>query len=146
MGNAYASSKQLSLLQPQKMEYLLVINKAGLPLFEYKFRKSELTQESVLISGAIIAITSLMEEAFGINSNMKMIKFDDKDIMVEIKKDIAFLLVTERTSFFLSKCLKMFSESFIGQFKNEIENYIGDTSTFHGSADLLIKSFGLPVN
>ena len=113
-------------------------------MFEYKFRESELNQESVLISGAIVAITALMEEAFGISSNIQLIKFEDKDIMVEIRQDIAILLVTERTSIFLSECLRTFSSNFVEMFNNEIFSFKGDTSIFTGTTDLLVKSFGLP--
>lgn len=146
MGHAYSSSKQLSLLQPQKMEYLMVINNAGLPLYDYNFRKSDLNQESILISGAIQAITILMREAFGISSNIKMIKFEDKDILVIIKKQVAFLLVTENVSIFLTNSLKKFSDVFLEKYNIKIESFNGDIAIFETATEMLLNSFGLPQN
>ena len=146
IGNAYSSSNQISLLQPQKMDYLLVINSAGLPLFDYKFRQSELNQESMLISGAIQAITILMREAFGVSSNITMIKFEDKEILVKIQKEVAFLLITEKSSYFLSKSLVTFSYRFIEEFKDYLDVFNGDTTIFSKSIEIISNLFGFPID
>ena len=46
------------------MDTLIVINEQGLPLFEYSFRSNQNQGDTILIAGAITAISSIIKEAF----------------------------------------------------------------------------------
>ena len=143
IGLSYISYKQAAFLQPQRIEILLVINKAGLPLLEYEFIQNTLGGDTNLISGAITAISALMKESLGVSSEVEKIQFHEKELLLKFSKGVAFILITSRTSSFLNTSLANFSEKFLQIFEKEIDSTLVNTDTFRTIIPELKKSFGL---
>ena len=137
------SYKQAAFLQPQRIEVLLVINKAGLPLLEYEFVKDSVEGDTNLISGAITAISALMKESLGVSSEVEKIQFHEKELLLKFSQGVAFILITSRTSTFLNRSLTTFSERFLETFKADIDSPALDSDTFLKIIPDLEKSFGL---
>ena len=143
IGLSYISYKKAAFLQPQRIEVLLVINKAGLPLLEYEFVKDSVEGDTNLISGAITAISALMKESLGVSSEVEKIQFHEKELLLKFSQGVAFILITSRTSTFLNRSLTTFSERFLETFKADIDSPALDSDTFLKIIPDLEKSFGL---
>lgn len=140
---SYISHKQAAFLQPQRIEAILVINRAGLPLLKYEFVESSLEGDTELISGAITAITALMKEFLGVSSEVEKIQFHEKELQLKFSQGVAFVLVTSRTSKFLNSSLTNFSEKILYEFKSVADSPAISTNTFLKIIPELRKNFGL---
>lgn len=112
---AYIQNDAPSFLQPQRMQKLLVMYSTGIPVFEYSFREQEDEPDTMLVSGAMTAITAIMGEAFNVTTNVKQIAFHEKELMVHFEgiadDEVAFILITDRVSSFLEISLARFAHN-----------------------------------
>ncbi|RMG20838.1 MAG: hypothetical protein D6732_28165 [Methanobacteriota archaeon] len=142
-GINYLLSPEVAFLQPQRVDTLLVLHETGVPVLRYDFRPPEIEADTALVSGAITAITAIMNEAFGVKSMVRSIHFEDKELMLQFADGLAFVLIADRTSIFLESSLKRLKEEFELNF---IEKYdfgggeILDQAIF---LPAILKSFGL---
>jgi hypothetical protein len=120
-------------------------------VLEYNFRLRETDGDGetdvMLVSGAITAITAIMTEAFKVSSNVKQISFHDKELMLNFEKsgdsELAFILLTDRVSDYLEKCLLRFSNNFLPIMKGRSINMALSEQDIEKSVDLLLRDFGL---
>ncbi|MFQ5978342.1 MAG: hypothetical protein ACE5OZ_09460 [Candidatus Heimdallarchaeota archaeon] len=143
---SYLSAQQIAFLQPQRVDSLIVIHKSGLPLLEYGFRPDIIEKEVSLVSGAITAVKTLMAEAFGVSTDIERIIFQDRHILLVIKEQVAFILITGRTSLFLVHALDSFSKIFCQRFQQSIAKFSGSISEFGDAIPDLRVAFGLAVH
>lgn len=129
---AYATSKEIAFLQPQRIDSILVIYETGIPIFSHEFRSDKETKgEFVLISGALTAITALMSEAFDVSSNVKEIHFQDKQLLLQFNKVegsdevIAFILISDRTTAYLKDAVWRFGKGFTDKYQNSLSKLMG---------------------
>ncbi len=139
---AYAMSTRTAFLQPQRMHRLLIIARTGVPLYSFNFRKEIEGTDSILLSGGITAIKSLLKEAVGTSSEIVAIRFKEKEIMVRSYSNFGIFLIVDRTSNFLRRAMDSFGNEFAQQFQiNELE--LIDETKFKDADSLIKKNFGL---
>ena len=121
---AYTRAKQISFLQPQRIDTLLVIHGTGIPIAQHDFHpEAKLGSELTLVSGAVTAISALMKEAFNVSSNIRSFAFFDKELLLEFRRtsdgeqEIGFILISERGSQYLLDGLNRFAETFMKKFE-----------------------------
>ncbi len=140
----YARSR-LAFLQFQRMEKLLVIADSGLPLFSHDFVKTTKTSngKAMLLSGGLTAVTSLLSEAVGA-AGIRMIQFQDKQIMISHHDLFAVFLIVDRPSTFLWNAIQHFGNAFNREYSlNDQSLATVDTKTFATAGKLVKTSFGL---
>ena len=84
---AYSKEKQIAILQPQNLGSLFVLHQSGIPLYEHHFAAEMTENQTVLVSGAISAISHLMNEALGVKTSIEAIQFKNHTILLHFKKN-----------------------------------------------------------
>ncbi|MFW9991719.1 MAG: hypothetical protein ACFFD4_06640 [Candidatus Odinarchaeota archaeon] len=138
----YARSTSASFLQPQRMDTLLVIKKTGIPVYTHDFRVKQET-DSILLSGGITAIKSLLKEAVGTATEIVSIKFLDKELLVSSRKEFGAFLIVDRPSRFLVKALTNFSQEFEEEYSKVLADDLVDSTAFQGAEKLVRAAFGV---
>ena len=142
--SAYAKSR-MAFLQYQTMEKLLVISNDGLPLYTYDFSANGRgTAEDALLSSGLIAISALLSEAIKV-SEIKMIQFKEKQIMVSHEKNFGVFLITDRPTIFLWNALDAFASNFNKAHNMDTKSMldISKTKQFRQSEIITMAAFGL---
>jgi hypothetical protein len=109
-------------IQSQSLRRLLIINQGGIPVYSYVFqhfekpKKEETTIEmpdedqELLFSGALKAISILLEEFTGTNHTIEEIFFGNLLMMIKQCKDLSIVLVADKSSIFFREALESFSK------------------------------------
>lgn len=135
----YWKNPSISLILTEQVYQLLVIHNSGLLIFEHEFRKGGLSLE--LVGSAIDGISKFLQEALGVESDLKEIRFKNRIILLEVNEYCANALVTGKSTFLLKESLKTFSEKFFKKFENDIVNFYGKTSHFKEAKKLMKTTF-----
>ncbi len=100
---------------------------------------------SLLISGVITAIFTLLQEIIGRKSNVTNIKLQEGDLILESVGGIYGLLITQRSNAFLRSALRTFIKNFYNKFQKELEELTVDLDVFNDddSRILVHNAFGL---
>ncbi len=132
-------------LQFHRIEKLMVVNEAGLPLFSYDFDhiiKKTGVHDELLTSGvfALLSFFSEMIETKRINK----IQFQDKIIAIAYQDSFLAILIADDISNFLWNALHSFSRMFTLKYGvNELQDISIVTKSVFDDAENLIKlAFG----
>lgn len=134
----------IGLLQFQRMEKIMVISRTGLLLYSHDFEnlKPEKPERDVLLSGGIFAILTLFSEMIE-SENIRMITFQNKQIMLAQRKQFVTFLVVDRISSYLWSALESFTNMFNLTYDLEEQNYTIVPKNVFDDADKLLKiAFG----
>lgn len=107
----YLHARSIQFLLPQNYYYLIVVNEAGIMLWEHRYQKHH-EMEGVLLSAALIAIRSLLQDATGFESPLKTIQFQDITFVLAFKEQIAALLILDHGSQYIERQLQIFASRF----------------------------------
>jgi len=140
MIRSYALSKNVVFLQPQRLNQLIVLNNAGLPLFQHDFGRSG--SNITLLSGAITALNSLFQEAVGVTSDLRSIGFGNREIIFLRDANYTILLITQRPSQFLQNALKEFKQKFNQEYGDENLDVV-ELEKFEAARDMVKEAFSL---
>ncbi|MHA1968290.1 MAG: hypothetical protein ACW964_10855 [Candidatus Hodarchaeales archaeon] len=100
-------------LQFHRLEKLIVVNLAGLPLFSYDFEhfiKTRIDREA-LLSGGVYAILNLFSEMIE-TKKMTQIHFQDKRIALSYHESFLCILIADKITKFSSNALESFNRMF----------------------------------
>ncbi len=142
-GATYLASNEAAFLKPQRLETLLVVHETGVPVLRYDFRPTEIETDVALVSGAITAITAIMGEAFGVSSSIRSIHFEDKELVLDFSENVAFILITDRSSTFLEEALARFAQTFKEKFAPALQLGGGEIPDKEMFIPSIRKAFGL---
>ncbi|MHA2503866.1 MAG: hypothetical protein ACXAE3_13485 [Candidatus Kariarchaeaceae archaeon] len=144
----YFGKNDISFLLPQKIEKLLVVHANGVALYSYDFNRTEQLWNAQLLSGLVSATTSLMGESLGIETTLKEIAFHDRHILINVRGEIAFVLVSKNRSHFIKEALDTFGQLFLQNFEIPTEHSAEVFKLFEEPKviPLISVSFGLPVS
>jgi len=92
-------------LHNQEIEKLLVITKEGMPIYSLEFTEFSYQKDDVLISGSLAALSGLLAETISV-SDLELIEFKEKEVMIEHSAKVGFFLITDRPSAFLWNALR----------------------------------------
>ncbi|MCG3222859.1 MAG: hypothetical protein H7647_00215 [Candidatus Heimdallarchaeota archaeon] len=142
-------------IQSQSLRRLLIINQGGIPVYSYVFqhfdkpKKEETTVEmadedqELLFSGALKAISILLEEFTGTNHTIEEIFFGNLLMMIKQCRDLSIVLVADESSIFFREALESFSKQLHKTIPdiNQIFNFTKEQTT---KASLLLEhQFGV---
>ncbi|MBD3405400.1 MAG: hypothetical protein GF411_04575 [Candidatus Lokiarchaeota archaeon] len=140
---AYARSRRIAFLQPQRVYKLIVVNNAGLPVYSFDFIESSKQIDESLISGGISAVSSMLGEVLGA-TDIQSISFESHKMMIRTFTKFSVVLFAERESAFLLKAIDDFGSQFEVQFGDKIQDGV-QPDHFDGTKNLVLRSFGLAV-
>ncbi|MDH5404898.1 MAG: hypothetical protein OEY49_20510 [Candidatus Heimdallarchaeota archaeon] len=144
----YIINRQVAYLQPQLIDKIIIVKKDGTPLFSYDFniiRSYSSNTSDVLFSGVMTTISSILQEATGISSNIKSINFEDRYLLTNFSSDLAFILITENQSDILLNNLDVFTKRLNQNFNQEITESMNTGRNLDGNEkiiSLVRSSFG----
>ncbi|MFX0091562.1 MAG: hypothetical protein ACFFBD_07340 [Candidatus Hodarchaeota archaeon] len=138
----YARSSRIALLQPQRIDKLLVLNESGLPLLSYEFTQTDGVIDESLITSSLTAVRSLLKEAIGTTSELRSITFGDREVMFIAMETFGVILFANRRSRFLQGALENFGKTFKDHYEDKIKDYVRPAD-FKDAEILVKKAFGL---
>ncbi|HEY0087234.1 MAG TPA: hypothetical protein VGB37_00225 [Candidatus Lokiarchaeia archaeon] len=107
----YLQNTQLAYLVPFQCYRIIILKKSGLNCYAKNFEEEQKIDD-ILISGAISAISSIMESALGFKSELKEIKLMNAVIILDLREDFSGILIANRFSVVLKNALKSFGDQF----------------------------------
>jgi len=102
---------------PYDVSLLVVVNRAGVPIYSHRFTEIEIDEE--LFSGAVKAITTLMQETLKTKEGVQFVRIGSFKLVIELKEQISAFMITNRESKILKQALASFLERFIQEFKSK---------------------------
>jgi hypothetical protein len=111
----YLQNTQLAYLVPFQCYRLIVLKKSGLTCYAKNFEEEQKIDD-ILISGAISAISSIMESALGFKSELKEIKLMNAVMILDLREDFSGILIANKFSVVLKNALKSFGDQFQEKF------------------------------
>lgn len=135
---------QRGFLQFQRIEKIMVINRAGLLLFSYDFGREETKseQQDVLLSGGVFAVLTLFSELIK-SRNIQLIHFQDKNIMLSHNDNFIVFLMVDRVTGFLWGALESFNRMFNLNYSSEFQELsVVPKHLFNDAEGLLKLAFG----
>ncbi len=140
LGFAFQKDSNVAFVLPFRVQNLIVITAGGVNLFSRSSHSSENISED-LISGAISAISLLMQEALGTISNLEEVRFGDRYILLEVRENFVVFIIAYSTSTTLKIALKKFASYFDNKFKNTL-NSVVDLKFYEQAEEGVVKYFG----
>lgn len=132
---------------PLEFFLLIVINEAGVPIFHYAFgREKELKVELPLISGALSAVASFMNEATGEKgAKLNLVRHGTHFILSDSNSEGEKLTATifaNKNDPELTIILSKFLKRFLTKYSEELKDWNGDLSYFKDAVDDAEEIFG----
>ncbi len=122
-GLAFIKDPNVAFFLPFRVYNLMVINTVGINIFHQKFSGSKEVNE-VLVSGMITGISSFMEEALGVKSQLRAIIFGDRYVLLDLREKFGAFIDSESAS----KTLKIALEKFADYFESKFSEYLNKSS------------------
>jgi hypothetical protein len=114
------------LLQRQKNQFLIVYNKAGLPLYQRSFDDTISEENMSLFSGAFSAITTMFQQTANISEPIEAIQFHGKILKVITTDKFYCMLMTDYLSPVSVQALQKFSDVFASKFELLLNDMTGE--------------------
>jgi len=127
-----------------KIEYLLVVNKGGLPIYSERLTRTGAATrapDEMLVSGAISGITELVREISMRQTKMKVIRQESYSIMLEEGRDVIVALMALEELGILRRKVQDFLDEFERFFGKLVAEWAGDPRVFSPTAELVNKHF-----
>jgi ubiquinone/menaquinone biosynthesis C-methylase UbiE len=105
-------SRSVFFMQSRKISDLKVINRDGLPIFEFSFEKGQQACDDNVLSEAYLAISTIMNRQGIACQDLKILNFKNLEIMVEIRDNFAVMLLVDRPTKYLNDALEVFADNF----------------------------------
>ena len=124
------------------MDSLHIMMTDGRSVFTHSFQE-ESTVEPALVAGLFSAITSFAKEAVKAEKLLRTIDHGDVVLVIEYGRFVFAALFVDRNSIDLRNKLSQFLQEFETQHEEDLENWLGDTSTFAEDWQLVERIFEL---
>ncbi len=115
---AYLKDPRIAFILPEKTHLVIIVNSYGVLKYSKSFGKEKNEAETIILSGALQAITSLISEFFNSNSTPELVKFKDRHILLKDDSLYFIAVFSERDS----KLLRMAMNETI----KELHSHFGD--------------------
>lgn len=137
-------SQSVFFMQSRKVTQLVVINKDGIPVFEFDFEKEQDFCDETLLNEAYKSISGIMKEGEISCQQLKAMNYGELQIMLEVREDFAVLLIVDKPTLFLNKALESFADDFSNIFpKNAKLNQLRFQKLKFTAEKMIQKNFGL---
>jgi hypothetical protein len=94
-----------SVLQPQKIDQFIIISDDGIPIFSYKIESEASGIDDALLSGALMAIKTVLSEATKFAGELEEIRLGGDYLMLNSQKKLTGIIFTRRPTMFLTQIL-----------------------------------------
>ena len=111
----YLQNTKLAYLVPYQCYRIIILKKSGVTCYAKNFEEKQKIDDN-LISGAISAISSIMESALGFKSELKEIKLMNAVMILDLREDFSGILIANRFSVVLKNALRSFGDQFKEKF------------------------------
>jgi len=98
LGVIYGVRPISSILAPQRLWSYFIVDKSGLPLYEYHFSDTENIGDLALISGAINASNATIMSYMRSKKNVEEVELDDRVILIENHDDLLYCVVADSST------------------------------------------------
>lgn len=109
------------LLQDERLRRIIIINKAGAPIYSYKFREfnyesndnlsnMDTMSQEILFSGALQSISALLSEFSGSIEGITGIQLHNLDMIIKQVDEETIILLTDKTTKFYQEALHLFAQ------------------------------------
>ncbi|MFX1345329.1 MAG: PAS domain S-box protein [Promethearchaeota archaeon] len=118
--------------------HLYIIYKSGIPLFDYTFHQMEGYNDSILISGGIIGLMTILKLILKGDTQIKSIDHGDRTIIFNSNStnDIIFVLIVKENLNLFKQKLEQLTKEFDASFQNLIESIEQSCSEQNNWSDL----------
>ncbi|MFX1450026.1 MAG: hypothetical protein ACFFCM_04225 [Promethearchaeota archaeon] len=124
----------------QKIIALFIIHaQKGINLYDYSFGPA--IEESELIAGGLIGISSIIQEMTKSNTKLRVIKQEQANIILEHGESIVIALISKEDLQILRKKLNSLINKFESLFREQIQDWTGDVSIFRPTKALIEETF-----
>ncbi len=140
------------LFQSESLRHLIIINDAGIPLYQHSFttpknsNETESNEEGVdiiLFSGALKAISSLLKEFTGVDQEVKEIRLANTYLIIKsISDSLSCVLITDKSTKFFNEALTRFSKKLQKVAENIVPEIVPDDTVIKEIDDLVENLFG----
>ncbi|MHA2295531.1 MAG: MFS transporter [Candidatus Hodarchaeales archaeon] len=129
--------------KPLDFSLLLLIDRSGLPIFDYTFQKElEMPIELPLLSGALKAVSSFMSETIKDKGYLNLVQHGKNFIINESQEEITAALFCNKPDPELQNALRDFLDEFLEKYRETVATWFGTPSSFDGAIDIAEKAFG----
>ncbi|MHA1941471.1 MAG: MFS transporter [Candidatus Hodarchaeales archaeon] len=132
--------------KPLDFTLLMVIEEGGLPLFDYVFQKKlETDIELTLLSGALTAVSSFMNETMsGDEGDLNLVRHGNHFILTDKDRTtgISTVIFSNKQDPELKKALREFQGLFCDQYGHLLKTWNGNRSLFDSAVDIAEEVFG----
>jgi hypothetical protein len=125
----------------EKLRELFVIAQNGTCLYAYSFDHSMPIQDSDLIGGGFSGIQMLLSEMVHTHETIKLIDYQNVEIMLEQAKEHMFVLIIKEQSSVLRDKLKLFMHEFYEFFRESFKTWDGRIDIFKPTGTLIERIF-----
>lgn len=124
-----------------KLREIFVISKNGVCLYAYSFDQNCPIQDSDLIGGGFSGIQALLSEMIHTREILRLIDYQNVEIMLEQETYHTFVLIIKQQSSFIRYKLKLFVQEFYEIFKDVIRAWDGNIDIFKPTGTLIQRIF-----
>ncbi|MFX0134818.1 MAG: hypothetical protein ACFFDN_14345 [Candidatus Hodarchaeota archaeon] len=140
-GMAFIKDPNVAFFLPFRVYNLMVIDTAGINIFHQKFGGYKDVNE-VLVSGMITGITSFMEEALGVKSQLRAIIFGDRYVLLDLREKFGVFIDSETASKTLKIALEKFADYFESEFSEHLNKSTKNINVYKSAINGVEKYFG----
>ncbi|MFW9993311.1 MAG: hypothetical protein ACFFD4_14805 [Candidatus Odinarchaeota archaeon] len=137
----FVKEPRLAFILPFKALKLTVVDKSGLPLFNYSWNPSEDIIDESLFSGMLQAVSSFVAESVK-KGAIREIHLEDAIILFKPSNDFSFVsvLLTTRSSRSLRSALATFTNKFMHRFSDVLQLPV-NTENFEPAKEIVFETF-----
>ncbi|MHA1730716.1 MAG: hypothetical protein ACTSU5_02180 [Promethearchaeota archaeon] len=139
---SFFSYPRVSFIMPYRVYALMVVGVDGVAKYNHEVFKLD-SYHHGLVSGAIGAVTGIMQESLGTSSTLEEIRLGDRVAMVHEEKEHAFVLFAEQSTKYFWTGLRTFAGRFVETYADQLEDWKGDLLQFKGADAIFKYAFGL---
>jgi len=139
-------SRSVFFMQSRKVTRLIVINKDGVPVFEFPFEQVDEDEafDEEMLTEAYAAISTIMTRGGLATQQLKTINFSELQLITEIRDGFAIVLIADRPTKFLVDSLENFADQFQDIFPTNARlNEIRTQKLKYTAEKMVQKSFDL---
>ncbi len=100
---SYSNHSTPAIFLPQIVERLLIITPEGLPIYDTTILDNDISE--ALLSGAIIAIRAVLNEATQINDELKSITLGEYDLIIRVNEKAMIVVFTRQPTTYLHQII-----------------------------------------
>ncbi|MFX1273450.1 MAG: hypothetical protein ACFFBP_16590 [Promethearchaeota archaeon] len=134
-------SKNLWLLQNQKVYLLIVYSHSGLTLYSKSFMEDITPQDTQLLAGAFSAISSLIKDGTKTSGEVKAILLEGKLLKVINRENFICALLVEYSTQATEEAHEKFTLEFERKFNDNLKHFDGEVTQFTSADNISNKYF-----